>query len=127
MRDGDLVFSGFVQTEAPDDVVANLTLVLLPVSRVQPSNFSIAKHLFPITFHSLFPTQLFLLTIMQDLQITPTFLGCRLVLIAKWSEAESRRAFSCISKDRDCIVKVGLIAEYLIFFVETALVFDYLA
>lgn len=116
-----------MQAETPDNVVANLALVLLPIRRVQPSDFSVAQHLFPVTFHSLVPTQLLLLSLMQDLQIAPAFLGSRLILITERSETESRRAFSCISKDRDRIVKVSLITEYLIICVEIALVFDYFA
>ena len=55
MRDGDFILSGFVQAEAPDDVVANLALVLFPIRRVEPSNFSVAEHLLPIAFNGLVP------------------------------------------------------------------------
>lgn len=99
MRDGYLVLSGFVQSEAPNDGIAYLVLVLLPVRRVQTSNFSVPEHLLPIAFHCLVPSLLLLLIFMQDLQIAPTLLVGRLVLVAKGSEAESRGALGGVCED----------------------------
>lgn len=100
-----------MQPKAPNNVIAYFVLILLPIRRVQPSYFSVPKQLLPIPFHSLVPIQLFLLILMQDFQIAPTFLVSWLVLVAEGSEAESRRALGGIGKDRDCVVKICLIAE----------------
>ena len=54
---------------------------------------------------------------MQDLQIAPAFLVRRLVLVAEGGKAESRGSFGGVSEDRDCVVKVSLVAEYLVVFV----------
>lgn len=108
------MLSGFVQSETPNDFITYLVLVLLPIRRIEASYFSVAEHLLPIPFDSLVPIQLFLLVLMQDLQIAPTFLVGRLVLVAEGSETKRRRALGGIGEDRDCVVKISLIAKNLI-------------